>query len=257
MRKAFIITKGDEESEAIKASLARRLGESGFIINEEEPDIVFTIGGDGTFLRGVHKYKHRLDKVTLLGINKGTLGYLVQFKPEEIDDIFEGLKNDSLQVQNSKLLRAKIDEKEIYAFNEIRIENPFHTLTCRVLIDGEELEVYRGSGLVVSTSTGSSAYNKSLGGAIVDTSLDVMELTEIAPLENNVFRTINSSIVLGEKSKIEFIGDFTHVIVGYDYFNLSLEESEKISIRLSSKQVRFFRSNKRNRVKALRECFIE
>ncbi|MDK6687817.1 NAD kinase, partial [Aerococcus sp. UMB8623] len=70
------------------------------------------------------------------------------------------------------------------------------TMTCEVYIRDELFEVFRGDGLCVSTPTGSTGLNKSLGGAVVHPRLQTLQLTEIASLNNRVFRTLSSSMLI-------------------------------------------------------------
>ena len=180
------------EKKEIISQITTLSEENGFVLDNENPDVVFSIGGDGTFLRTIHHYIDRLDKILFVGINSGSLGFFYDFRKEDIPLVFDLLKNKSYVIKEHSLLKGvasyEKSEKTIYAVNEIRIENPFHTLICDVAINDNKLETYRGNGLLVSSALGSSAYNKSLGGALMDHELETLELTEIAGLGNNLYR---------------------------------------------------------------------
>ena len=258
MKKVTIFAKENERSQECKERLLPLLKSHGFIIDDKEPEIVITIGGDGTFLRAVHHY---LDKdVSFIGINAGHLGFFSECDLNELDLLVESLKEENYIIMKHRLLNALIsspkDSRNIIAINEIRIENPFHTLIADVYINDEHLETFRGNGLVVSSSVGSSAYNKSLGGAVIDTSLDVMELTEIAAIQNNSFRSLNSSYIANGDAKITFSGNFNEVVVGYDYATFHLEEASSIVLTLSNKQVSIIHFKNKNHVSKLKESFI-
>ena len=237
-----------------EASFIKKLSSLGFTFDNKNPDIVITFGGDGTFLKAVQKYINEIDKVKFLCINKGKLGYFSDYKFDELD---EALANINELVPHSyRLLRASIGKEEIYAVNEIRIENPFHTLKSEVFIDDEYLESFRGNGLIVSTSLGSTAYNKSLGGAVVEPASETMQLTEIAPINNRLYESFGSSLVLSKERTITFKGEFSSVLVGYDYLVKNSINSDEIKIQLSAKKATILNKKDRNYIKRISETFI-
>ena len=215
----------------------------GFIIDDNNPEVVISIGGDGTFLRSIHHFHKVNEGILYVGVNYGTLGFFSQYQKDEIDQLIEDLLKKNYITNDYRLLegKAKFEDNEvvdIYSLNEIRLENPFHTLISDVYINGELLERFRGNGLIVATSVGSSAYNKSLGGALVDPALPILELTEIAPIENNIYHSLGSSLVLKEDSKILLKGDFLQSVVGYDHLNIDKTNLKELEISLSKKKVR-------------------
>ena len=245
--------------EAVEKDLEERLINSiiqhGFEFDNENPQYVFTVGGDGTFLKGVQKYINKLDSVTFIPINRGNLGYFSDFTQDEFDYI---LSNLDKYVKNSySLVKAKLNNTEIYAVNEIRIENPFHTLISDVYINDEFLETFRGNGLVVSTSLGSTGYNKSIGGAVIDLKLEVLQLSEIAPINNCLFSSLKSPLVVSKDSKIKFKGDLSNVMVGYDYLVKSNEDLKEIVFSLSDKKVTVLNKKGRALASKLNKTFIE
>ena len=230
------------------------------VIDNDNPDIVFCVGGDGTFLRAIHHYLNRLDKTIFVGINHGTLGFLYDFNKDDLSSLLEDIKNNNYGVKEYSLLRGDIKylnkQETIYAVNEIRIENPFHTLISDVFINDELLETFRGNGLVVASSLGSSAYNKSLGGSLIDHDIETLQLTEIAPIANNVYRTLGSSLVLSKEKEITFSGSFHHVVVGYDYLNIENKELASIKISSSDKKVKILYNKNHSFIKRIRKSFI-
>ena len=259
MNKVTIYAKENERSKECKDRLLTLLNKEGFIIDDNNPEVVITIGGDGTFLRAVHHY---LDKdVAFIGVNGGHLGFFSECDLDELELLVKSLKEARYHIKKHRLLNAIITSESssnsFYAVNEFRIENPFHTLIADVYINDEHLETFRGNGLVVSSSLGSSAYNKSLGGAVIDPSLDVMELTEIAAIQNNVFRSLNSSYITNGDTTITFKGKFNEVVVGYDFETFHLDESSSISLLLSKKSISIIHIKDRDHVAKLKESFIE
>ena len=233
----------------------------GFELDDKNPDVVFSVGGDGTFLRTVHNYIDRLDKTIFIGINRGSLGFFYDFNEEEIPATLQRLKDDNYKVKEQTLLKGvatyKNSKEEMFALNEIRIENPFHTLICKVSINDEELETFRGNGLIVASTLGSSAYNKSLGGALIDNDILAMELTEIAALQNNVYRSLGSSLVIKGDKKVSFACQVNNAVVGYDHIAINKDdELLSLDISYSDRKVRIIYSEDHSYIQKIRKSFV-
>ena len=251
---AIYSLKKDELYEEV-SEIVRR---NGFSLTEENPDIVIALGGDGTLLRAVHHYLNQLDCIKFIGINAGTRGYLMRFSKEDLDNILKNRLFDSEQYSLIEcLVKKEAEEETLFAVNEFRFENPFHTMIADVYINNSHLEKFRGNGLVISSSLGSSAYNKSLGGAVVDSSLEVLELTEIAAIENNVYRSLGSSLVLSKDKEISLDVDFKYVIVGYDHESLPLVGVQSILVKLSDKKLNIISNLNKNNIQILKGSFIK
>ena len=232
-----------------------------YSFDEENPDIVFCVGGDGTFLRAVHKYLDKLDKIKFIGINSGTLGFFYDFCKEDIPSIFKMLEEKEYILLKQRLLKgvANYNDEEMtfFAVNEIRLENPFRTIITDVSIDDEKLERYRGNGLIVCSPLGSSAYNKSLGGAIIDHDLEVLELTEVAGIQNNVTHSLGSSLILKGDKTIIFEGELVNSVVGYDFASYQKQEVlKKLSISYSDKEVKVIASKEHSYIKKIKRSFV-
>lgn len=244
-----------------RENIIEELIKNGFEIDDNNPDVVLSVGGDGTFLRAVNRYIDIIDDIKIIGINYGTLGFYNEYQRDELDQVIFALKNEDYKVFSYRLLLGTAtytDEiKKFYAVNEFRLENPFRTLTCEVFINGESLEIFRGNGLVISSSLGSSAYNKSLGGALVEPRFDMMELTEIAPIENNVYHSIGSSLILKHDSEIVIKGHFIEEVIGYDSAYVREGILLELKIVLSNKKVHIIRKKDHSFVKLLRKTFVK
>ncbi len=249
-----------KDNHQITSILENKIYENGHVIDNEHPDLVFFIGGDGTFLRVVQKYIDELDHILFVGLKTGSLGFFYDFNEKDLDSLFIKLANKEYVVKEFPLLRGHAiyenDEKEFYAVNEIRLENPFRTLISNVSINDELLEVFRGNGLIVSSCLGSSAYNKSLGGALIDHDLASLQLTEIASIQNNSYRSINSPLVLAKDKTITFTGDFEEAFVGYDYLSINQDNLLSLNISLSDKKVRLLYHRDHSFIRTLRKSFV-
>lgn len=260
MRFAFY-SRSDENSENIKKTLHEKLISMGFTFDDQKPELIIFIGGDGTFLRAVHDHLDSIEKLRFVGVRSGTLGFFCDYGSDEIDQLVLDLKHGNTQLGVYRLLEADLNyenkQTRVFAVNEIRLENPFRTMICEVRINNEKLEHFRGNGLIVSSNLGSSAYNKSLGGALVDPFLATLQLTEIATIQNNVYHSLGSSLVLGADRTVSFIGDLFQSVVGYDHVFLENGGNLKsMDIRLSPKTVQILHKMNHSYIDLLHKTFV-
>lgn len=129
MNKYWIRAKNDIVSKEIEDRITNFLKGSKFTPEEEKPEIVIVIGGDGTFLRAVHHYIDTIDSIHFIGIHTGTLGFFTSYSTEEVDQFLDNLLNRTPEVDRKQLLEISIDSgiKKMYALNEARIENVIHS----------------------------------------------------------------------------------------------------------------------------------
>lgn len=240
----------------IATYLISKINEHGFDFDNDNPDVVIYVGGDGTFLRAVHEYIDNIDEINFVGINEGTVGYFPHFVIEEIDDILDLLISGDYDIDQHLLIKANFGDEELYAVNEIRIENPFHTLTCKVYINGGFLEEYRGNGLSISSSSGSGAYNRSLGGALISPKLQILQLTEIASINNYKYHSLNSPFVISKEETITIEGNFAEAVLGYDHLTTSLENNS-ITFSLSNKTINVVRKEGYQYIDKIHDTFIK
>lgn len=144
-------------------------------------DAVAAIGGDGTVLRAVRLALPA--GAPVLGINTGRLGFLAEGEPEDAARIVERLATGDYRITERMTLTARTEHAEAAGLNDVVMEKTESqkTVSLAVSVDGEEFTTYRADGLVVATPTGSTAYNLSAGGPLVDPALDALVLTPVAP----------------------------------------------------------------------------
>jgi NAD+ kinase len=194
-------------------------------------------------------------------VHTGTLGFFCDYSPEQLDDLvhhFVMLPSKSYEYPLLEMhLLTQEGAQTYFAINEVRIENPFQTFVTQVFIDQVSLESFRGTGLVISTSLGSSAYNKSLGGALVDVDLKTMQLTEMAPIHNTSYRSLGSSYVLSPKKVITLKGQFDSVIFGYDHELVQQQNHiQEVIIQMSEKTVKLVHRQQMTYLALLHKTFI-
>lgn len=255
--KFAIFTKSNKDVSGAVNNLMKVCKLYNLTFDEEKPDFVFVLGGDGTFLKAVHHYLDQLDTVKFVGIRYGTLGFFYDFDGEDISYLVELLASGKYLEETHNLMECDINDKTIYAMNEIRFENPFHTLVCSVSVNDEFLEKFHGNGLLVCSCLGSTAYNKSLGGAVIHRELDVVQLTEIATIQNNIYRSLGSSFILPKDTVFTFEGDFTNVVIGYDYLTCECEGINTFKVRPSEKVVHIIYDKNHTPLAAIKRSFIK
>lgn len=144
-------------------------------------DVCFVIGGDGTIL-GIVEEAVRAD-VPVIGINLGKLGFMATLTPEESFERLSDVLQGKFITKTRALLQAKSGEEQVIALNDIVIKASEGNLLTNICVfaHGKLVNRYRCDGLIVSTPTGSTAYNLSAGGPIIHPSARVLALTPICP----------------------------------------------------------------------------
>lgn len=246
--KFAITSRLDETSNKLMDEAKKYLMDFGLIFDEKEPDIVLSIGGDGTLLHAFHKYRHRLELTSFVGIHTGHLGFYADWKPSEIEKLVISIARRDFNVIKYPLLDVTInykngeDSTHYLALNESSVKSPDVTLVMDVELNDNHFERFRGDGLCMSTPSGSTAYSKALGGAILHPSLPTMQLTEMASINNRVFRTIGSPLILPAHHRCVLKPvtgqDF---MVTVDHLHFLHKDVKSIEYEVSEEKVRFAR----------------
>ena len=235
--KFFVASKTDFYSKKVKKYLMDNLDYEYDKLNQ---DIVFTIGGDVTFLKAIHKFPNAL----FFGIHTGHLGFYSNFNYKELDRLINMIKKGDFKEEKMPLISATAytDDgiKTYYALNEITLISSPRTLILDLYINDKEFEEFRGTGICVSTPTGSTAYNKSLGGAILDHSIDAFQITEIAGINSRFYETIKNPIVLGGKNVVTFKPGslYKSIDLTVDNLAITLEKLNRVEVKYNEKTVR-------------------
>lgn len=257
MEKYAIITREDRKSLQIKDILIKQLNEF-MEYNEQTPDIVISIGGDGTILRSIQQYIHIIDKVCFIGLHTGTLGFYTDYRKDEYALLVDDIKNKKGSIINRSLLHVKTNHIDALALNEVRIENNRHSLVMDVFIDEEHLETFRGNGLCVSTPSGSTAYNRSLRGAVIYPDVRLMQLTEIAGIHHNAYRSLDTSLILNDSHKIGIRSlNFNEAVLGVDNLLFNLDDTDYIDIELSKLSARFIQYRPLSFIERIKRAFLK
>ena len=181
---------------------------------------------------------------------------------EELDLLIDDINNKNYCIEKLKLLSCEIEDSlgnviKENALNEITVVTPPRTLTLDVKIDGEFLERFRGTGLCISTPSGSTAYNKSLGGAVIDSLLDVFQLTEMAGINSTSYRTLSSPLVLSKDRKVELDAVIdSEVYITVDHLNYLIKGFKAIRIHYDNKYINMAYHNHENYLKRIKRTFL-
>ncbi|MDD5156943.1 NAD(+)/NADH kinase [Sulfurimonas sp.] len=218
-----------------------------------ESDFLITIGGDGTLLSTVRKSFEF--NIPILGIHAGNLGFLADLSIEQLDSFVKKMLKGEYRIDERAILEVTVVKEskkvKMYAFNDVvltrtSVSNMIHIET---LIDSKSFNTYYGDGVIVSTPTGSTAYNLSAGGPVLFPMTDVFALTPICP-----HSFTQKPIVLPGKFAIELRASEENALIiidGQDMHELGLGES--IYIKLASKTVKLIHKEEFNYFDVLKE----
>lgn len=154
-------------------------------ISKEQADLILVVGGDGTIMRVLQ----RVEGVPLLGVKFGALGFLCETVPEEAESILEKILSGNYYLEYRTRLSVQFKDKGFPdVLNEVVIASSKPSRIISMIISKDGTPIYKGKadGVIVSTTTGSTAYALSAGGAIIDPMLDAMEVVPICPLSTAV-----------------------------------------------------------------------
>jgi NAD+ kinase len=184
-RVAIVVHTGKSEAVDYEARISDWLAGRSIEVTEEEPDLVLSLGGDGTMLRAA-QIAHKNDAL-LMGVNFGSLGYLTEVEGHDLQPALEKLLADDFRIEERIMLQCRSDEDAAaVALNEVLVERSSRTRLVRlgVSIDGERLADFNADGLIVATPTGSTAYALSAGGPVVSPRAQCIVL---APVSAHMF----------------------------------------------------------------------
>lgn len=259
MNSFTIVCRPDDHSKHLAKQIETRLKEKGIEKNEQHPELCIVVGGDGTFLYAIQQYMDQLEVLSFLGIHTGTLGFFSSYCEEEIDQCLEQIEKGISKVQQVDLLEVEIEgDQEIrYALNDMRIENSSRTQKMELFLVDKKFETYHGTGLCLSTQLGSTAYNRSVQGAVIYEGLSTIQLSEIAGIHHHKYRSLGSSLVLPKEIEIRIESDdFEGALLCMDSQCLPLKGKQTIRCRISQRKVKMAYYKESTYLERLRGLFL-
>ena len=184
-RVAIVVNEGKAEARARSVEIAALLTAESVTVAVDDPDLVVSLGGDGTMLRAA-QHAHAAD-VPLLGVNLGTLGYLTEVDAtHEVEAVRRVLAGD-YETQDRMMLSCSIEGAggpgPFVCLNEVLVERASRRRLVRlgVRVGGESLGDFNADGIIVATPTGSTAYALSAGGPIVSPRAECLIVVPVSP----------------------------------------------------------------------------
>ncbi len=250
-RKVFIFSNELKKSVEIAREAAERFIKLGFSLAsspDEDVELIINIGGDGTLLALMQTYE--FPTVPIAGINTGHLGFFQEISPDGIDEFINRYIKKDYLVQPYNIVKADVifeDGREIEhrALNEFVIRGQgTHPIHLNISVNRSFIEKFSGDGIIVSTPAGSTAYNYSLGGALVDPRLNLLQVAPMAPMNNTAYRSLTSSILLPSKDRliIEPVDEkSSNMAVLFDGMEESYKGIKSITLNLSRRKINLIR----------------
>lgn len=260
MKAAVYIGKKSLENDVRIQSLVKELTDGGCAVSTiakgvrpaPDTDFLLSVGGDGTFLSASAMAAD--GGIPVVGVNLGRMGFLSENRPE---DIAKALLTGDYTIESRAMLKASVKtgvssvDDWPYALNEMTVRRRGAAmLGVDVSVDGVQLPTYWADGLVISTSSGSTAYSLSVGGPIVLPESKVLIISPIAPHNLNIRPLVvpdTSEICLKMHSRdghFEFSADNRTALVG---------EDTGVVISVAQFSLRRVRLNRSNFIEALTE----
>ncbi len=234
-KKTVCLCRKDEEKRIIKDTIPGQI------------DCVIVIGGDGSLIEAARVFYAR--EVPILGINMGTLGYLTEVEVKDIDEGLRQLIKGDYTLESRMMIEGIFpDGERDVALNDIVVSRKgvLRVLHFKLYVNGELLNSYEADGIIISTPTGSTAYNLSAGGPIVEPTASLIVIT---PICSHALNT--SSIVLSAEDEIVIEigrgrnGTVEEVFTTFDGADMvSLKTGERVVIRRSRADTKIVKLSK-------------
>jgi NAD+ kinase len=254
----FVLNNYDETIDAVEkldALLQNRQQKWEF---SEEPEYLFLLGGDGTFLKGLKVYETKIASIKFIPFLYGGIGYYTNHNMvKDFVCILDAIENSEIETIKYELLEARFNDERHFALNEVKVVNEAKAIFTNVFVDGEFLEEFHGTGLTFATSGGSSGYMKATGGAIIyNLHQGIFEMNEIFPVSTNKYRPLGAPLIFSAANTITLEGEINQqrIIIDTEKYEI---KSNEIQITLAKETATVLVSNVTiSRVEMLRDLFI-
>ena len=221
--------------------------------DEDEPACIVTIGGDGTTLRAVsHAVNQGIEIITpILGINLGKIGFFSETSIEGFEETLKQFSEGDYTIETDRMLKASFkDGREFFALNDfLAYKSGFSSVSHIELgVDGADVGMIHGDGIIVSSRLGSTGYSISAGGPVVAPNLDVILVTPVCPHSLTV-----RPIAAAFDSVIEINAQSDCVMYADGISTVQVPAGTGFTVSGCNKQVGFIRTKKRNVFRLIRE----
>ena len=262
INKIKLFVNKDKKSIEVGENLKKELNKYNFEIVADDFDLAISIGGDGSFLRMVKNTEFK--NIYYIGVNSGTLGFLQEIDIKDCVDFVKRLNSNNYKVEEISIQETDvITDNKTYKYNSlneivIRDKN-LNTWKSTILVDNEILENFTGDGVLISTGTGSTAYNMSYGGSIVYNTLKALSITPIAPLNSRAYKTLVNSVIIPDKKIITLIpkSKSKNIFLMVDGENIMIDNVSKIETKIDHKTIKCLRMNDFHFIKVINSKILE
>lgn len=217
-------------------------------------DYVISMGGDGTFLKAASRVGAK--GTPIIGINMGRLGFLADVLPGEVEAALDSLYAGECQIEEHSVIQVEAEGGVLagnpFALNDIAVlkRDDASMISIRTQVDGEFLVNYQADGLIVTTSTGSTAYNLSNGGPIIIPQSSSLCLTPVAPHSLNI-----RPVVINDTAEITLdVESRSHnYLVAIDGRSERMTEGTRLVIRKAAHTIKIVKQRNQRYFSTLRE----
>lgn len=217
-------------------------------------DYVISMGGDGTFLKAASRVGAK--GTPIIGVNMGRLGFLADVLPGEVEAALDSLYAGECQIEEHVVIQVEAEGGVLagnpFALNDIAVlkRDDASMISIRTQVDGEFLVNYQADGLIVTTSTGSTAYNLSNGGPIIIPQSSSLCLTPVAPHSLNI-----RPVVINDTAEITLdVESRSHnYLVAIDGRSERMIEGTRLVIRKAAHTIKIVKQRNQRYFSTLRE----
>ena len=217
-------------------------------------DYVISMGGDGTFLKAASRVGAK--GTPIIGVNMGRLGFLADVLPGEVEAALDSLYAGECQIEEHAVIQVGAEGGVLagnpFALNDIAVlkRDDASMISIRTQVDGEFLVNYQADGLIVTTSTGSTAYNLSNGGPIIIPQSSSLCLTPVAPHSLNI-----RPVVINDTAEITLdVESRSHnYLVAIDGRSERMTEGTRLVIRKAAHTIKIVKQRNQRYFSTLRE----
>ncbi|WP_425447073.1 NAD(+)/NADH kinase [Dethiothermospora halolimnae] len=260
-----IIHNDNYKSVETAKELTEKLEKEGFIVSDTydyKAKLNICIGGDGAFLRAVHNYG--FPDIPFVGVNTGHLGFFQEISPDNLNDFVKSYVNGDYILEEIYLVEASICTRtsciELIGVNEIVIKGiESKVIHLNVSIADNYLERFSGDGVIISTPTGSTAYNFSAGGSIIFPTLQVLQITPLAPISSKVYRSLTTSAIVHNDMTIKINPEYrdeNSILIVVDGIQHKYDNIVEINLTMSDMTINKLTLNPNSFWSNLKDKFI-
>lgn len=254
--KEYLKSRGQRVTVRVKVPEWKSLPEEEEPPYPEDADCMIVLGGDGTVLQAARDVRE--SRIPLIGVNLGTLGYMTEVEPSRLENALDRLIAGDYTVESRMMLNGRIlfrdgSAEEGWSLNDIVISRcgSLQIIKYNIFVNGQFLNDYSADGVILTTPTGSTGYNLSAGGPIVEPKARLITLTPICS------HTLNQrSIILspediieveipkgreGQEQVVEVNFDGSHAVTVRTGDRIRIAESEKTAEIIQLNQVSFLK----------------